>query len=69
MNPNATKQITLLGPFPADPAAVERMEEQGRMREVTLAPLREVGFRSFGWASDFKQLHNTELGPIGRPGG
>ena len=61
VNPAAHKQITLVGPFPADPAAVQWMADRDRMREVTLAPLREAGFRFFGWVRPLEAPGGFEL--------
>ena len=63
VNPEATKHIHLNGPFPADPAAVEWMTAKGRMHEVTLQPLREAGFRTFGFTSPAEAPGGVELGP------
>ena len=43
--------LHMIGPYPADSVAVEWMHSTERVWEVTLAPLREVGFEQFGWCT------------------
>ena len=52
------RKLTLAGPFRPSPMAVEALRSADRLRELTLAPLREQGFERWGWVN-----------PAERPGG
>lgn len=41
--------LTLVGPYQASKPAVEHLISHSRMREVTIAALRNNGFQQFGW--------------------
>lgn len=52
------RKLTLAGPFRPSPTAVAALRAASRLRELTLAPLREQGFERWAWVN-----------PGERPGG